>query len=252
MEKRGMPGNIWKLRKAGKQCLLILAVLLLLPLWAGAESEYWICPGCGQGGNNGNFCTNCGAAHPISDVIEGLTQIPGETDHVKVDVLRIDGSSYIRAKKDKYLYEPAKAIDENAATCWQFSAKNTKKNPPWLAMIVEGQTIDEIWIRNGFQSTDSKGKDQYPLYARLKEIRVTFCYMEKEEPDVMEFTLTDENGSDWEKLDTGRHEDVYDVTIEVLSVYKGKSKKNNACLSEVMLVQNAPASTARPSWRHAE
>lgn len=232
------------LRNAGI-CLALVLMLALLPLCAGAEDSWWICPECGQGGNNGNYCTNCGAARPETEVNDGLTQIPGETDRVMVNILRIDGSSYIKGKKDQYQYASWNATDEDDTTCWQFSAKNIKKKNPWLAMVVEDQTVDEIWIKNGNRSTDSKGKDQYPLYARLKEIRVEFVY-EEGDPTEMTFVLSDENNGEWEKLDTGRHEHVYDVTISVLSVYKGKSKPTNACLAELMLVQKAPASSARP------
>ena len=223
---------------------LILA-LLLVYVSAGAESEYWICENCGRGGNNGNFCTNCGAARPVSDVNENLTQIPGETDRGMVDVLRIDGSGFIQGKKDKWLYAPEKAIDEKEDTCWQVSAKQGGKKAPWLAMIVDSETVDEIWVKNGFRAVNSKGKDQYPLYARLKEIRVEIYYGESgcEEKT---FILSDENDGGWEKLDTGRHEGVYDVWVYIESVYPGKSQKTKACLSEIMLVQKASPEAAKP------
>lgn len=231
-----------------RKLFALAAALLLFSVCAAAETAEWTCPMCGQSGNSGNFCTMCGTARPDSDVNDGLTQIPGETDRVSVDILRIDGSSYIRDKKDKYLYAVWNATDDDETTCWQFSAKNLKKNPPWLAMVVEGQTIDEVWFKNGFRSVNSKGKDQYPLYARLKEVRVIFCHDEGD-PEEVTFTLSDGREDGWEKIDTGRHENVYDVMIYVDSVYKGSSKKNNACLAEVMLVQRAPSADAKPPWK---
>ena len=225
--------------------LALILALLLCCARAGAESDYWICSECGRGGNNGNFCTNCGAARPVSDVNENLTQIPGETDRVMVDILRIDGSGFIRGKKDQWLYAPEKAIDEKEDTCWQVSAKQGGKKAPWLAMIVDSQTVDEIWIKNGFRAVNSKGKDQYPLYARLKQIRVEIYYGETG-CDVKTFILSDENGDGWEKLDTGRHEGVYDVWVYIESVYPGKSQKARACLSEIMLVQKASPDDAKP------
>ena len=159
---------------------VFLTLLLLLPLAAAAEEEYWICPVCLRGGNRQNFCTNCGAARPVSDGNDNLTRIPGETDRVSVDVQRIDGSDFVAGKKDKYLYEPAKVLDLDASTCWMFSTKNADRDKVWLGMIIEESTIDEIWIRNGFQADNSKGKDQYPLYARVKDIVVVFSYDEKE------------------------------------------------------------------------
>lgn len=223
--------------------VLLSALLLLLPLCAGAEETGWTCALCGQE-NSGNFCTNCGTARPGAEVIEGVTQIPGETDRVSVDILRIDGSSWVKDKKDKYLHEPAKAIDGKEETCWMVSARKSGKKAPWLAMVLDGQTVDELWIKNGFRAVNAKGKDQYPLYARLKDIHVVFTL---EETSVeMSFTLSDERNDGWEKLDTGRIEGVYDITVTVESVYKGSSRAATACLSEFMPVQKAPAENARP------
>ena len=227
---------------------VFLTLLLLFPLAAAAEEEYWICPVCLRGGNRQNFCTNCGAARPVSDGNDNLTRIPGETDRVSVDVQRIDGSDFVAGKKDKYLYEPAKVLDLDASTCWMFSTKNADRDKVWLGMIIEEATIDEIWIRNGFQADNSKGRDQYPLYARVKDIVVVFSYDEKES-DQVKFTLSDDSSRDWQKLDTGRLEGVGDVLIYFQSFYKGKSKPNTACLSEVLLVQKAPAESAKEGYR---
>ena len=226
----------------------LLAILLVVPLYAGAETEYWICPGCGRGGNTGNFCGDCGTARPVPEegFNDSLTQIPGETDRVSVDILRVDGSGYITGKNDRYLYAAWNATDEEKDTCWQFSVKNIKRKQPWLWLVIEGQTVDSIWIRNGFQASDSKGKPRYSEYSRLKDIRVEFYYREDgAEPETMEFTLSDENSGDWEKIETGRHENVDAVVVYICSVYKGKSKPNNACLSEIMLVQNNSAENAK-------
>ena len=160
----------------------------------------------------------------------------------------IDGSDFVAGKKDKYLYEPAKVLDLDASTCWMFSTKNADRDKVWLGMIIEESTIDEIWIRNGFQADNSKGKDQYPLYARVKDIVVVFSYDEKES-DQVKFTLSDDSSRDWQKLDTGRLEGVGDVLIYFQSFYKGKSKPNTACLSEVLLVQKAPAESAKEGYR---
>lgn len=233
-----------------KLCSLLLALLLMTSLCAAEDVVYWICPECGQGANTGNYCTNCAAPSPApSNINENLTQIHGETDHVMVDVLRIDGSSYIKAKKNKYLHAPEKACDEDETTCWQFTAKKNAKEKGWLSMIVEGETVDEIWIRNGIRTADSKGKDQFTLYARPKDIQVLFDYPGSDRLDTMDFTLTEDKTDGWEKLDVGRHENVYSVWIVILSVYKGSRKANTACLSDVMLVQRAPAEIANPPWQ---
>ena len=231
-----------------KMLPLMAAILLAFPVCASAEAEYWICPGCGRSGNTGNFCGDCGTARPEPEegFNDALTQIPGETDRVSVDILRVDGSGYITAKSDRYLYAPWNATDEKKETCWQFSVKNIKSKPPWLWLVIEGQTVDGIWIRNGFQAADSKGKSQYTAYSRAKDIRVEFYYREDgAESETKEFTLSDENSEGWEKIDTGRRRNVDAVVVYICSVYKGKSKPNNACLSEIMLVQNNSAENAK-------
>ena len=219
-----------------------------------AAPAAWTCPSCGKTGNDDLFCSHCGMAKPtpVSDeeieVNPNLYQIPGETDRVEVSILRIDGSSYIRgSKKNPYLFEPAKAVDGKETTCWQVSAKKGGKKAPWLAMIIEGETVDELWICNGNRSTNAKGKSQFPLYARLKEIRVEIHRDDGGGSDTLSFTLDDQSEG-WQKLELGRHENVYDVWIYVESIYRGSSKKYNACLADLMLVQRAPAESAMPPW----
>ena len=46
--------------------LLALALLLCLAVTA-AHAEIWFCPACGERGNTGNFCPNCGLAKPSAD-----------------------------------------------------------------------------------------------------------------------------------------------------------------------------------------
>ena len=77
--------------------------------------------------------------------------------------------------------------------------------------------------------------------------KVKFSYTNEEgkEADMLEFTLTDDNPDGWEKLDTGRREGVYAVDLEIVSAYRGKTKPNNACMSEILLVQNTPAEQAK-------
>ena len=46
-------------------CALMAALLLWSVMGLGlADSSAWMCPACGQGGNTGNFCPNCGARRP--------------------------------------------------------------------------------------------------------------------------------------------------------------------------------------------
>ena len=55
-----------------KAVIRIAALALALFLAAGmsrasADDGGWTCTSCGQEGNTGNFCSNCGAAKPAED-----------------------------------------------------------------------------------------------------------------------------------------------------------------------------------------
>jgi hypothetical protein len=267
---------------------LILVLILFLPLCGTAENELWTCPNCGQEGNYGNFCTNCGAKKPAAEwtcptcgqegntgkfcsncatarpaeptgyaeakatevpVNEELEQIPGETDRVKVIVYRVDATSFIANKKDPGRWRPENAADGNETTCWQFSAKKGLKGKTRIDLTFDSpQTVDEIWFKNGFWAVNDKGKDQYPLNARLKDVRIEFLYdNEQKARDPVELTLKDESRNGWQRFSLGKHENVRMVSVAVVSVYKGSSFPNDVCLSEVMPVQISPAEMARPA-----
>ena len=108
------------------------------------------------------------------------------------------------------------------------------------------ESVDEIWFKNGFWGVNTKGKDQWPINARLKKIRIAFLYYgESAFRDEFECTLKDENRKGWQKISAGHHENVVSVRIYAYSSYKGSSFPNDVCLSEVILVQHASASTAK-------
>jgi len=263
---------------------LLLALLFVLPLCVQAEGDLWTCPTCGQEGNTGNYCSNCATPRPSREWTcpacgqEGntgnfcsncgtpkpdgsaeasgqaapadpaLEQIPGETDKVMVVADLTEASSFIANKKDPEKWIPENAADGDETTCWQFSAKKGLKGKSWIAIAFNAaQTVDELWFKNGFWAYNDKGKDQYPINARLKGIRVEFLYGDgsAEYRDAKEYTLADDR-SDWQRIDIGRHEEVTRIRIAVLSSYKGSSFPNDVCLSEVMAVRNAPASSAMP------
>ena len=212
----------------------------------------WDCPSCGQAGNTGNFCTNCGAARPAAGgaggaVNEALEQIPGETDRVKVCLQGVDASSFITNRSNPVLWVPGNAADGNESTCWQFSAKKGLKGKSWLDLLIgDGQDVSEIWFKNGFWAYNDKGGDQYGINARLKDVRVSFLYSgESGYRDEVALTLRDEARNGWQRFDLGQHRQVIAVRVAVWSTYKGSHYQNDVCLSEVMLVQNAPAATAR-------
>ena len=265
-----------------KWIALLLALMMILPLCAHAESGWtcpscgqtnntgnfcpncasprpsaeWNCPSCGQTGNTGNFCSNCAAPRDQgtvsapevrSAVVDPtLEQIPGEAERGKVIPTDISASSFISNKNDPNRWSPANAADGNETTCWQFSAKKGLKGKSWLQLdYAFGAAVDEIWFKNGFWAVNDKGKDQYVINARLKAVKVEFLYAgEKKFRDPVEFTLADESRNGWQQFSVGHHENVSQVRIGVVSVYKGSSFPNDVCLSEVMMVRYAPAETA--------
>ena len=234
-------------------------------------STDWTCPNCGQGGNTGNFCSNCATARPdaadtgigtsatdteagigtavSTTVNEHLEQIPGYTDRVKVIPNRIDASSYIANKKNPNLWIPGNAIDGNETTCWQFSTKKGLKGKTWISISFDSpQTVDEIWFKNGFWGVNDKGGDQYPINSRLKETHVDFMFNgEASYRDGKTLGLKDESRNGWQRFDVGHLEGVISVRIIPWTVYKGSSFPKDVCLSEMMAVQAAPASSAIPA-----
>ena len=108
--------------------------------------------------------------------------------------------------------------------------------------------MDEIWFKNGFWAVNDKGKDQYPINARLKAVKAEFCYTgENTFRDSVELTLKDESRNGWQRFSVGHREKVARVRIAVVSVYKGSAFPNDVCLSEVMAVQAASSDTATPA-----
>ena len=222
---------------------------------AARPSSDWTCSNCGQPGNTGNFCSNCGAGKPdgtaasvpYQAVNENLEQIPGETDRVKIYLQGVEASSFIANKQDPGRWKPDNAADGRESTCWQFSAKKGLKGKSWIRLNTGAvQTVNEIWFKNGFWAVNDKGIGQYEINSRLKGIRLEFLYSgEAKFRDAVEYTLRDEAFGDWQRIQLSTHENVVAVKVAVVSIYKGSHYKNDVCLSEVMLVQYAPAATAK-------
>ena len=267
-----------------KMIAIVLAVMLLLPLYSLAGGSEWTCPNCGQTGNTGNFCSNCATARPSAEwtcpncgqtgntgnfcsncatakpdagtntavpvqVNDHLEQIPGEAEKVKVITNRVNVSSYIVNKKNPGLWVPENAIDGNETTCWQFSAKKGLNGKAWLELIFDTpQSLDEVWFKNGFWAVNDKGKDQYEINARLKDINISFFYEGGTGyQDPVKAKLKDESRNGWQRISVGHREHVKQIRIAVYSTYKGSAFPKDVCLSEVMAVLNAPAESARPA-----
>lgn len=224
-------------------------LVLLLACWLGlvscaAAAGQWVCSECGETENLFNYCTGCGLPRSVESWLND-----DSTDGIrreKVSLCRIDASSYIVARKDRYLYEPWHATDGDVSTHWQFSAKKGLQDKAWIAFILEDETIDEIWLRNGLQYVSDKGRYLYGDYSRLKEIRVVFFY-DNEESETMRFSLSDDKANGWERLVTGRHEHVVDMVVYIDAIYKGTSKADTVCLTELLPVRML---TDQPSAYH--
>ena len=214
----------------------------------------WTCPDCGKTGNTDQFCTYCGAKKPSQSkqkVDQQLEQIPGETDRVKVCLETVDASSYIENANEPTRWLPENAADGDQSTCWQVKFKDNQQGKVWIRLNTgEAQTVEEIWFKNGFWGHNDKGKDQYYINARPRKIRVSFLYSgESEFRDEIPLELKDEVFTDWQRYSLGRHDHVRAVRVTVWAKYKGseKSCRDDLCLSEVMLVKNAPAAGAKPA-----
>ncbi len=239
---------------------IILILILILSLRSPVLAEDpWICPGCGRVEYSGQFCSYCATPrpgiNPAADLMpempafnDHLEQIPGENDKVKVCPTSVEASSYIVNRKNPDLWIPENAADGDESTCWQFSAKKGLKGKSWILLNLPGETVDEIWFKNGFWARNDKGNDQYPINARLKAVKAEFCYIgENSFRDPVELTLKDESRNGWQRFSVGHREKVARVRIAVVSVYKGSAFPNDVCLSEVMAVQTAAADTAKPA-----
>ena len=155
---------------------LLGCMILFLAFSAAADESPWTCPGCGQEGNTGNFCSNCATPRPSASwtcsvcgqqgntgnfcsncaaprpsagqapaqpaaqpaqVNDQLEQIPGETNRVKVRVRSVEGDPYIRNAEDASRWVPGNAADGDESTCWQFSSGGKKTlSKNWLTLTL--------------------------------------------------------------------------------------------------------------------
>ena len=234
-----------------KTLCAVLALVLIMSCTA-ALAETWICPYCGFSENIGAFCSMCGKQRTTASVTavpetyyyadSTLEQIPGQTDCVKIRLTGVEATSSISSK-----WLPEYAIDNDESTCWQFSATKGGLDGKTKLTLYTGyvQTVDQIWFKNGFWGWTDAGTDEYYINARLQRIRIEFLYNgENQYRDALEYILKDEAFTDWQKIIIGRHDNVVAIRISAISAYTGSRFPNDVCLSEVMLVKNAPVQSA--------
>ncbi len=159
---------------------------------------------------------------------------------MQVPVSRVDATSYL-VGKDPSSYMPARMIDGDETTAYQFSTKTTKLGEAYLYFDFEKPVrLDELWIKNGFWKI-TNGLDQYVRNSRVKKMTIYFRYAGSS--DYKKFkavTLKDDKSrKDWKKIDLKNQVDVTGIRICINSIYKGTKFRQDVCISEIMFVQSA-------------
>ncbi len=227
--------------RRGLACIL-LAVLLAVP--AAAESVIFSHPSqtpvpskapvpvvtpapAGQ--------RNAGAAPAEGALPEGTAVIPGDSGRLSVTVGSVSATSYISSK-----WKPARMIDGQEDTCWQFSTKKSRLGKTYATFTLSrAGAVDGVWIRNGFWKTTG-GKDQFQRNCRVKEMEIAFRYQgsgKNDWRDTVSVRLEDDR-RDWQRIEFGRKENVAAVRFRIISVYRGSYYKNDVCISEVLFVRS--------------
>ena len=224
-------------------CLVLLLLCQAAFAFADAGSDLWTCSNCGQMWNQGNYCSNCGTPRPSSgnQADYTLEQIPGESGFVKVRLQSVSASSYIVNKQDPARWLPSRAADGNDGTCWQFSIRNQNPSSVTFEMFTMApQTVNAVWIKNGFWSVNASGQDLFSMNCRARSVQLEFRYSDSGAyRDAVSFTLPDASSRwDWQRLNVGHKTNVVSVRLRVTSVYTGTNYPYDVCLNEVMLVQN--------------
>ena len=168
-----------------------------------------------------------------------LLPIPGKQGVMQAPVAYADATSWITGSKDPYAYTPAKMIDGNEATSFQFSTKTTKLGQEYLTFAFEAPvTLDEMWMKNGFwKITD--GKDQYIRNSRVKKMTISVRYTTSDTYEELKaVTLKDDKTrKDWEVINMLNVRNVISVRIRIDDIFKGSKYPNDVCVSEIMFVQ---------------
>jgi len=168
-----------------------------------------------------------------------LLPIPGKQGVMQAPVAYADATSWITGSKDPYAYAPAKMIDGNEATAFQFSTKTTKLGQEYLTFAFEAPvTLDEMWMKNGFwKITD--GKDQYTRNSRVKKMTISVRYSTSDTyKELKAVTLKDDKTrKDWKVINMLNVRNVISVRIRIDDIFKGSKYPNDVCVSEIMFVQ---------------
>lgn len=155
-----------------------------------------------------------------------------------VPVYAVDASSWIsRSEPDAYL--PARLIDGNEETSWQFSTEESALKETYVYFTFDSPVdVDGLWIKNGFWKT-TQDLDQYTRNSRVRDLGIAFRYEGSEEwTDKQTVRLKDDKKrQDWQKLSLGSHTGVTGVRFRIMSIYKGSRFPDDVCISEVQFVK---------------
>ena len=180
------------------------------------------------------------SALPPAQATVSLLSIPGKADVMQVPVARTDATSYIVGSKNPTAYVPARMIDGEETTAFQFSTKTTPLGQAFLYFDFDGPvTLDELWIKNGFwKNTD--GLDQYTRNSRVKEMTIAVQYAGEGGYETLKtVSLTDDNArQDWKVIDMPRAQNVTSVRIRIDEIFQGSKFPTDVCISEIMFVQH--------------
>ncbi len=160
-------------------------------------------------------------------------------------VVAADATSWIVNRNDPTAYIPAKMIDGDETTSFQFSTQTTPAGKEYLYFYFNGAaTLDAMWIKNGFWRVTG-GLDQYIRNGRVKTMTVDFRYAGSPAyADAIRITLPDDSlRLDWTKISLGTRENVTAVRMLIQEVYTGSKFPTDICISEVKFVLGTPQET---------
>jgi len=168
-----------------------------------------------------------------------LLPVPGKTGVMQAAVSYADATSWIVSSKDPYAFTPAKMVDGDETTAFQFSTKTTRLGQEYLTFAFGAPvTLDEMWMKNGFWKI-ADGKDQYTRNSRVKKMTIQVRYAgESGFQTLKTVSLKDDKArKDWKVIDMLHAENVTAVRIRVDEIHKGSKYPNDVCISEIMFVQ---------------
>lgn len=161
-------------------------------------------------------------------------------------IVSVDATSWIVNRNDPTAYVPARMIDGDETTAFQFSTQTTPVGREYLYFYFSGTAnFDALWIKNGFWKI-SGGLDQYVRNGRVRRMTMDFRYSGSSAyTDAVSISLPDDSlRMDWTKVNLGTHRNVTAVRVLIHDVYTGSKFPTDICISEVRFVSGTPQDTS--------